>query len=131
MSIKNSWYDAEKTIILMQYTAPWTWDQYAESVRNVYAMADAQGVTADIIIYSLDRQMPQGNPLVLAKNLYRHPDEYDSLWVYVNSNPLVKTFVHIFEVLSPAHRDHSFFAESIEAAAQMIHERRMRKAANQ
>lgn len=128
--VQNSWYDDEKTIVLTRYSSSWSWDDYAEGLKEMYSMSDSVGYPVDTIVHSVDRQLPRGNPLVVARNTYRDPNEFDAISVYVNMPHVVETFVKLFETLSPAHKNRSFFAGSVEEAAEIIYAHRRAKASS-
>ena len=64
MTVKISWYDEEKTIILQEFPVEWTWDEFYEIVRQSVEMEKSVPHT----VYSIgtnppNAKTPPGNAL--------------------------------------------------------------------
>lgn len=56
MSVKASWYDPEKTIILQEFPLAWTWDDFYAVVRETVEMER----TVSHPVYVIGTQPPNG-----------------------------------------------------------------------
>lgn len=56
MRVEVSWYDDEKTVILQQFPAEWTWDDYYDGVKRTVELEK----TVDHHVYVVGTQPPNG-----------------------------------------------------------------------
>src|SRR6185369_4744326 len=129
MPVTNIWDNDEKTIIRMEVSGRWTWDEmYAASTAG-YAMLDSVNhVVYPIIDFSGSLGMPN-NAITHARNMMGKQHPRTGMSVFVGANTLFvslwRVFVRLYALMS---REQDFtFANSLDEARGLIAQARQRK----
>ena len=129
MPVINVWDNDAKTIIRMEVSGRWTWDEmYAASTAG-YAMLDSVNhVVYPIIDFSASLGMPP-NAITHARNMMGKQHPRTGMTVFVGANTLFvslwRVFIRLYALFS---REQDFtFANSLDAARDLIAQNRQHK----
>lgn len=124
MAVKIVWDNDDKTVIRMEYTGRWKWEELYAATTQSHEMMDTVQHKVDFVHEWVRGAHVPANALVHSKNLIekRHPNV--GIVVLVWSNPLLKaTWTAFSKVYSTLVKQYTFiFASSIEEARAMLQE---------
>ena len=97
MPIQVEWVDDTQTMIVQQYPAKWSWDEFKELENIVPDMMRQVSHTVHVIgDYSQHQYLPAGNPITPALNLMKsYPDNF-GLLIIITRPGVIESFVKAF-----------------------------------
>jgi hypothetical protein len=132
MTVTNSWDNDDKTIIRMEVSGRWTWDEMYKASEEGYAMLESVNHTVyPIIDFSKSQGMPK-NAITHARNMMGKQHPHTGMTVFVGANTLFvslwRIFVRLYALFS---REQDFtFANTLDEARQSLKEATQRAAEN-
>jgi hypothetical protein len=131
MPVTNVWDNNEKTIIRMEVSGRWTWDEMYQASSAGYGMLDSVSHTVyPIIDFSQSLGMPP-NAITHARNMMGRQHPRTGMTVFVGANTLFvnlwRIFIRLYALFS---REQDFtFAKSLDEARQLLAAKMKAKAA--
>jgi hypothetical protein len=122
MPITNSWDNEEKTIIRMDVSGVWTWDDMNQAFNESSAMLDmVNHIVYQIVDLSQSQSVP-GNFIPNARNLMKRRHPRSGLAVLVGASPLVislwRMFARVYIIIA---REQNFaFASTLDEARSIL-----------
>ncbi|MEO8609040.1 MAG: hypothetical protein ABI690_14215 [Chloroflexota bacterium] len=129
MPVTNIWDNDEKTIICMEVSGRWTWDEMYQASEMGYTMLESVNhMVYPIIDFSSSLGMPN-NAITHARNMMGKQHPRTGMTVFVGANTLFvslwRIFIRLYALLS---REQDFtFAKSLDEAREMIAQSHQRK----
>src|SRR5689334_8333352 len=104
MPVINTWDNDEKTIIRMEVSGRWTWDEMYQASESGFAMLDSVAHTVyPILDFSQSLGMPP-NAITHARNMMGRQHPRTGMTVFVGANTLFvnlwRIFVRLYALLS-------------------------------
>lgn len=130
MPVTNIWDNDEKTIIRMDVSGRWTWDEmYAASTVGYSMLESVPHVVYPILDFSQSHGMPN-NAITHARNMMGKQHPRTGMTVFVGANTLFvnlwRIFIRLYSLLS---REQDFtFANSLDEARQILMDKMKREA---
>ena len=124
MPVNIVWDNSDKTIIRMEYTGSWTWEELYAATAQSHVMLNEVEHKVDFVHYWVPGAHVPSNALVHSKNLIekRHPKV--NIVAIVGVNPLLKaTWVAFSKVYATLTKRYTFIlASSLDEARVMLAE---------
>lgn len=129
MPITNSWDNAEKTIVRMEISGAWTWDEMNRAFNESTAMLDSVNHIVYQIVDMSQSQHTPGNFIPNARNLMKRRHPRLGIAVFVGANAMViglwRMFARVYTIIA---REQNFtFVGTLDEARALIVEARQRK----
>lgn len=124
MGIVLAWEDQEQSVIRVDYSGRWTWEDFFEGITHTVEMMDSVSGRVDIIENMKPGVLPvSGSAINAARNGMRSFSDNLGLVVVV-VNPYVRAIGTIFVNLNSEYRERIRMVDTIEQARAMISEQR-------
>ena len=97
MPIHLSWEDHDKTLLLVESSGQWTWEEYHDALSRMAEMIQNENHRVDIITVSrADSIRPSGSALPHYQSALRILPSNTGLHVIVNTSAIARSIVSIF-----------------------------------
>jgi hypothetical protein len=123
MPISATWANDEHSIILVEYTGRWTWDEFNQiGIVEISHMMESVPHTVHLLAdMTQSFPLPQGGALSHARNVTgNYPDNW-GLLVIVSQNMLVTAMVNVFRTaFKSGSGGKTYNAKTLDEAMQLI-----------
>lgn len=124
MPILVEWDDADETIIKIEFSGKWTWEEFFEANQQASAMMAEKPYRMDIIANMRPGKMETAGPALYnaRQALAKYPENFHLLVVVVN--PLIGMLTDIFKHFDSELGASVIGVSTLEQARQHIHKER-------
>ena len=97
MPIHLSWDDADQTLLLVESSGRWTWEEYHDALSSIAEMIRSANHRVDLITVSrADSVRPSGSAMPHYQSALRMLPENTGLHVIINTSTIARSIVSIF-----------------------------------
>lgn len=120
MPITAHWFDAEHTIIKVDYEGRWTWDEFFAAADDGRALAKSVSHRVDYILDMRNGVIPRsGSTLTNSRTVMAKRAPNSGIFVTLTT-PFVKVMLNVFKNFDREHGSIMYAATSIEEAEALI-----------
>lgn len=128
-NIVLQWDDAEQSIILADFVAKWTWDDFHEALTRAYEMAASVPHRVDIIANSrVSVPMPSGSAFSHLSRVSKLQPENVKVIAIVTQNSFIRTVNEVLFRINRKAAESGAIARTVEEAREIIAARRAAEA---
>ena len=130
MPINHTWVDETKSILKIEYTGRWTWDEFFAAADTGRDLATSVEHRVDYILDMQNGTVPSGgSTLTNSRAVMARRASNSGIFVIV-TNPFVKIMLNVFKNFDRQHGAIMFAAGSVEEALTVIAKHRQKNVAN-
>lgn len=97
MPIELSWDDTDKTLLLVESSGSWTWEEYHDALNRIAEMIRGENHRVDMITFSrADSVRPSGSAMPHYQQALRILPANTGIHVIVNTSAIARSIVSIF-----------------------------------
>lgn len=128
MPVKVTWYDADKTIISVNFCGDWTWEDYSNTAAEILELTQDIHYRIDQVIdMRASGPVPQGPALMFMNRSYKIAKfKQQGITVLVGAGTILHALVTAL-AMTDRKRPPRLFADTIEEALRLIEEDRAKK----
>jgi len=120
MPIVSRWENNDKTIIYVQFTNNWSWDEFAPVRKTILDMIDSVSHVVDYIVdFQAANDIPNG-ALAVGRSIHKSCSRNEGFAVLVGPSPQLRMLYQSFTIAFPASKSEIALVPTLEDAYQMI-----------
>jgi hypothetical protein len=123
MTITSTWYDEEKTIVLLEYRGEWTWEEYYNATEVAHLMMQTVPHRVDMITHRTDKLALRtpGAAITHWQRAIKAAPKNMGIIVAVPDNMFISTYASLMQkILGVGFENRIHCAQTIEAALNVI-----------
>lgn len=123
MAATVRWYNDERTIVLFELAAPWTWDEYHTSIKKIDDLIDEVNHQVDVIsdLTNIGR-LPPDTLLQMGTASFAQPNSNLRYSIIVGMLPGIKTIIdlgaRVFDRFS--NERNTYFVKTMDEALEFL-----------
>lgn len=130
MPITHTWQDDEQTILKIDYTGRWTWDEFFAAADTGRELASSVEHRVDYILDMQNGTVPSGGSTLTNSRTVMARRAANSGIFVILTNPFVKIMLNVFKNFDRQHGSIMFAAGSATEALTIIAKHRQKDVAN-
>lgn len=124
MGCRYEWADDSKIIMNLYLEAPWTWEEYIELTKEVFAIIRSENhPCATAVDVSHMGSLPKGNVMANMQYVERTMPENVFASVIAGQSGIVNAFMNVLMKIRPKAKNIAMFAKNMEEAHAAIRKR--------
>jgi hypothetical protein len=122
MPFTVNWYSESKKAVLIELSAPLTWDEFHRSVQQAHSMILSVPHSVDMVV-AANTPLPQGNPFThFGSAFQRQPENAGKVIIATPTNPVLGFLRQIASIMSRVYPSKSkvMFVNSLQEADKLL-----------